>query len=78
MKKIAILKKWFQNKITWMDLKTDLDGEYSFKACDFFEVEINRETEKALLIKLVNCNDSILNNKTLWVPKSCVEIKEVN
>lgn len=72
MKKITI-KEWFKNKITWQDLRTDIDGEYSFKNQNIFEVEITKETEKAILIKLINCNDSILNNKTLWVPKSVTE-----
>lgn len=72
MKKITI-KEWFKNKITWQDLRTDIDGEYSFKSQNIYEVEITKETEKAILIKLINCNDSILNNKTLWVPKSVTE-----
>lgn len=72
MKKLK-MKKWFQNSKTVYDLKVDLDGLYAFKSMNFFEVEIEKETEKALLIKLQNCMDSILNGKTLWVPKSVVE-----
>lgn len=72
MKKLT-MKKWFQESKTQYDLRVDLDGLYAFKAMNSFEVKIEKETEKALLIKLENCMDSILNGKTLWVPKSVVE-----
>ena len=72
MKKLT-MKKWFQESKTQYDLRVDLDGLYAFKAMNQFEVQIEKETEKALLIKLENCMDSILNGKTLWVPKSVVE-----
>lgn len=72
MKKLT-MKKWFQESKTQYDLRVDLDGLYAFKAMKTFEVQIEKETEKALLIKLQNCMDSILNGKILWVPKSVVQ-----
>lgn len=69
------IKQWFKNTKTMNDLKVDMDGLYAFKMTDIFDVELIKETEKAIYVKLVNCNDSILNNKQLWLPKSVVEIK---
>lgn len=72
MKTIKI-KEWFKNTKTQYDLKVDIDGLYAFRAMDKYDVTIEKETEKAILIKLHNCLDSILNGKTLWLPKSVVE-----
>lgn len=74
MKKI-IIKDWFKNNIESFKFK---GGRQAFLSQNSYFCEILKETEKAINVQFYVMMDSILDGMILWLPKSVVEIKELN
>lgn len=75
---IIQIQEWFRNTPAITDklasLGVDLPGIEAFRDTPQFEVEVLKETEKAMYINIVKSFDSILKNKKLWIPKSVITI----